>query len=137
MFPISAEEALRAALASRESEVQRLFVEKAAGRVHGNERPTMWRWRVEPGKEEAFEHLRSWLLINLNDGPVETATPDPAIHARPPERTQESPAERRAAGRRSSPVRGGARLAGRSLLRAGRRLLEWGGEPSVTEESRV
>lgn len=137
MFPVSAEEALRAALASRESEAQRLSVEKAAGRVHGNGRPTVWRWRVEPGKEESFEHLRGWFLTGLNDGAVETAAPEPAIQARPPERTQKAPAERRAAGRRLSPLRGSARLTGRSLLRAGRWLLEWGAEPSAIEESRV
>ena len=30
--------------------------------------PKIWRWRIEPGKEETFEYLRGWLLQWTDEG---------------------------------------------------------------------
>jgi hypothetical protein len=56
----------------REAQELRLISEaRRQARPGGNGRT--WRWRVEPGMEEAFEDLQSWLLPSQREAAVETA----------------------------------------------------------------
>lgn len=55
----------------REQETERLRLVSNARRQAGNGRA--WRWRVEPGMEEAFEHLQDWLLPSHRDTVPESA----------------------------------------------------------------
>jgi hypothetical protein len=60
----------------REQETERLRLVSNARRQAGNGRA--WRWRVEPGMGEAFEHLQDWLLPSQRDEVLvsaEAATP--------------------------------------------------------------
>ncbi len=123
MFSILDDITIGTEAALREDEVQRLLTERAARRRESSPDSRAWRWRVEPGKEVEFDHLRSWLLSGLPEGPRETAAF--------PHRQRED----LATSRRPSPVRLGARLAGRAAMRAGRLLLQWGDAADETETS--
>jgi hypothetical protein len=121
-------------LAAREDEVQRLLTEREARRQEPRNGQRAWRWRIEPGKEAEFEYLRSWLLPGLPEGPTDVATSRPDLV--PAGRSDARPAhERVTTPRRLSPVRLGARLAGRAAVKAGRRLLQWGDAADETETS--
>jgi hypothetical protein len=137
VFSILDEVTIGAAVATREEEVRRLLTEREARRQTRNRAPTTWSWRVEPGKEEEFEHLRGWYLSSLGDTPVAAATaggdsrvsmgePTPALTA------ASSQMRCRRAGvtsrRRLSLVLGSALLASRALPRLGRHLLQLRGE---------
>jgi hypothetical protein len=56
----------------KESERLRLVSEARQQAQPGGKRRG-WRWRVEPGMEEAFEDLQSWLLPSQREATVETA----------------------------------------------------------------
>jgi hypothetical protein len=65
---------IRATMMMKEKEPQRFRLVSEArrqARPGGNGR--VWRWRVEPGMEEAFEDLQSWLLPSQREATVETA----------------------------------------------------------------
>ena len=138
MQSILDETTIGAAVATREEEVRRLLTEREARRQTRSRAPSTWSWRVEPGKEGEFEHLRGWYLSSLRDAPVAAATaagdgrvsmgePAPTLAAASsPVRCRRPSLTRR---RRRSFVRASARLAGRAFLGAGRRLIEWSEEP--------
>jgi hypothetical protein len=69
------EELLAVITAEREGELERLSsVRQARGSLKAAaKRRRAWTWRVEPGMEEAFKSLRSWLLSSLQDSEVEQA----------------------------------------------------------------
>jgi len=56
---------------SRERERARLVSE--ARRCSQNRRPASrrWRWRIEPGMEEAFRDLQRWLLAGQRDAEIQ------------------------------------------------------------------
>ena len=129
MHSILDEATVGAAIATREEEVRRQQTSPA---------PTAWNWRVEPGKEEEFEHLRGWFLSSLEDGPVEVAIAGRDTHVSPADPARSvtaGPSQIRCrrpglASRRRLPLlRAGACLVGRAFLGAGRRLVEWSDEP--------
>ena len=131
MLSTSNEETLRGAVAVREDDTQGPPTRRTTPQGDRSHDLSTWRWRVEPGKEDDFEYLRAWLLWGAREAPAESVSP--------PDQAQKMPAERGDAGRRReslatarqpSLVRGGARLAGEALSRAGRRLLQWSGEPA-------
>jgi hypothetical protein len=123
VFSILDDTTIGQTLAAREDEVQRMLKERAARRQERRHHPNTWRWRIEPGKEAEFEHLHGWLLSGLREGSRDTAI----VTLRAQERVTTT--------RRLSPVRLGARLAGRAVMRAGRRLLQWGDAADETEAS--
>jgi hypothetical protein len=41
--------------------------------AHHSERGRVWRWRIEPGMEEAFQDLLGWLLSSQRNAEMETA----------------------------------------------------------------
>ena len=133
-------EMVKTTTASRE-EVQRLLMERAARRADGSRQAKTWRWRVEPGMEEDFELLRGWFLSGLGGAHVTT----PATRTAVPEKQQVPPRSthvptgpgRRGGVRRPSLARSCARMAGRTLVTAGRRLVQWGGEPAAAETGRA
>jgi len=131
VFSILDEATMKTAAAIREDEMRRLLTEREARQEERSREPRRWRWRVEPGKEEAFEHLRGWLLRSQRDAPVETAAPTREAYVRVPDRAHKASAERdrvrcRSTGRRLSLVLGGVRLANRGFSRVSRHLLQWG-----------
>jgi hypothetical protein len=69
------EELLAVIAAERERELEKLFAVRQAQRSLKATAKSgqAWLWRVEPGMEEAFESLRSWLLSSLQDSEVEQA----------------------------------------------------------------
>ena len=118
------------AVATREEEVRRLLTEREVRRQTKSPAPTAWSWRVEPGKEEEFEYLRGWLLSSLGDGHVGAAAAGREAHVSLADLARSMPAKApQMRCRRRSFTRGGARLVGRAFLGAGRRLVEWSGEP--------
>jgi len=54
---------------------------EAGGDAPPNRQERVWRWRVEPGMEDAFEDLLGWLLSGQRDAIVEKATSAPALRA--------------------------------------------------------
>jgi hypothetical protein len=137
VFSILDEVTIGAAVATREEEVRRLLTEREVRRQTRSRAPTTWSWRVEPGKEEEFEHLRGWYLSSLGDAPVAAATLSRGSHVGQPDTAHEASAQpsrarcRRpgpASRRRLSLVLGGALRASRALPRLGRHLLQLGGE---------
>ena len=72
------EELVAVITAEREREVERLSsVRQAQGSLKAAaKRRQAWTWRVEPGMEEAFKSLRSWLLSSLQEGEVEQSNTD-------------------------------------------------------------
>ena len=134
-------EMVKAATARREEEVQHLLMERTVRKADGNRQAKTWRWRVEPGMEEDFELFRGWFLSGLGGAHVTT----PATRTAVPEKQQVPPRSthvptgrgRRGGVRRPSLARSGARMAGRTLVTAGRRLVQWGGEPAAAETCRV
>jgi hypothetical protein len=130
VFSILDEATISEATAARENEVRRLLTEREARREERSVEPRRWRWRVEPGKEEAFEHLRGWLLRSQGDPLVETAATSRETAVRVPERAHKRSAEGararcRSTGRRMRLVPSSVRLAGRGFSRVSRRLLQW------------
>lgn len=124
MFSILDEVTIETAAALREDEIQSMLKEREARRQARRHDPSTWRWRIEPGKEVEFEHLRGWLLSGLREAPGETA----AFTHRQREDLATPP--------RLSPARRAARLAGRAVMRARRRLLlQWGDAADETETS--
>jgi hypothetical protein len=119
----SNQETFGTATAAGEDNAQEPLMEGTTGQESRRHDPRTWRWRIEPGKEAEFEYLRGWLLSGLREAPGETA----AFTHR--QREDFAPS------RRLSPVRSGARLAGRAAMRAGRRLLQWGNAADETETS--
>jgi hypothetical protein len=135
VFSILDEATISEAAAARENEVRRLLTEREARQEERSVQPRRWRWRVEPGKEEQFEHLRGWLLRSQREDLVEIATPGRETYVNPPDSAPKMSAEyprvrcRRqgpASRRRLSLVLGTALLASRAFPRLGRRLLQWG-----------
>ena len=138
MFSILDEATIGTAMATREEEVRLLLTEREVKRQKRNHPATAWNWRVEPGKEEEFEHLRGWLLSGLEDGAVDVATASRDARVRLADPTPGMASGTSLARcRRSSVasrrqlrlVRTGACLAGRAFMGAGRHLIEWSGEP--------
>ena len=65
---------IRATMMMKEKEAQRLrLVSEARRSAVEDGSARAWRWRVEPGMEEAFEGLQSWLLPSQREATVETA----------------------------------------------------------------
>ena len=137
MFSILDEATSGAAVATREEEVRRLLTEREVRRQTRSRAPTTWNWRVEPGKEEEFEHLRGWYLSSLGDAPVAAATAggDSRVSVReatPALAAESSQMRCRRPGftsrRRLSLVLGGALRASRALPRLSRHLLQLGGD---------
>jgi hypothetical protein len=131
VFSILDEATIKTAVAIREDEVRRLLTEREARQEERSREPRRWHWRVEPGKEEAFEHLRGWLLRSQRDALVETAARSQETHVRVPDRAHNAAAAGvrarcRPTRRRLSLVPGGVRLAGRGFSRVSRYLLQWG-----------
>ena len=130
MHSILDEATIGTAVATREEEVGRLLTEREVRRQTRSPAPTAWSWRVEPGKEEEFDHLRGWLLSSLGDGHVGAATAGREAHLSLADLARSMPTKApRMRCRRRSFAQGGARLVGRAFLGAGRRLVEWSGEP--------
>ena len=138
MFSILDEATIGAAVATREEEVRRLLTQREARRQTGGRAPRTWRWSVEPGKEEEFEHLRGWYLSSLGDSHAGVAAGGRQTYASPTQPVRAVSASSlssrchrsHAASRKRLPLlRASAFLAGRAFLGAGRRLVEWGGEP--------
>lgn len=124
--------------AQKEAVVSSISEEETLGAKVAAHEPKIWRWRIEPGKEETFEYLRGWLLGGQQEAPVEYVRPADQAHE-----TSAEPPDIRwrrwwlATAGRASLVRGSARLAGRALLRAGERVLQWAGEGDHIEASAV
>ncbi len=58
-----------------------------------------WRWRIEPGMEDAFRDLLGWMLPSQRDAPIETAASPPhssasAQHEGSPDSARQSLAAR-------------------------------------------
>jgi len=72
-----AEELLvKATVQMREEEArQALLVSEAHRQAEQDRQRRVWRWRVEPGMEGAFQHLLGWLLSSQRDAKIETAAP--------------------------------------------------------------
>ncbi len=72
------EELLAVTTAERERELERLSsVRQARGSPKAAaKRRQAWTWRVEPGMEEAFKSLPSWLLSSLQESEVEQPNTD-------------------------------------------------------------
>lgn len=65
---------VRAALEMREEEVQQtLLVSEALRQRDRDSDGREWRWRVEPGMEEAFQDLLGWMMSSQKDAKIETA----------------------------------------------------------------
>jgi hypothetical protein len=122
----------------KEAVVSSTSEEETLGAQVAAHEPKMWRWHIEPGKEETFEYLRGWLLGGQQEASVEYVRPADQVHE-----TSADPPDVRwprwwlATAGRASLVRGSARLAARALLRAGGRLLQWAGEGDHIETSGV
>ena len=73
-----AEELLAVIAADRKRELERLLRARQVQRSlkAAGKRNKPWIWRVEPGMEEAFESLRSWLLSSVQDSKAEQANDD-------------------------------------------------------------
>ena len=71
------EELLAVITADRERELEGLSRVRRAQRSlrQAGNRDKRWIWRVEPGMEEAFESLRSWLLSSIQDSEVNQECP--------------------------------------------------------------
>jgi len=73
------EECVKASVQTKEEEeMQRDQVVCEAGeqaQQNGNGRA--WRWRVEPGMEDAFQDLQGWMLSSQQDAEMETANSPP------------------------------------------------------------
>lgn len=112
--------------------------EKTPGAKVAAHRPKIWRWRIEPGKEETFAYLRGWLLRGQQEAPVEHVTAADQGHetSAQPAATRWRPWWLGTAGR-ASLVKGSARLAGRALQKGGGRLLQWAGEADHLPASAV
>jgi hypothetical protein len=66
----------RATLMMKEEEAERLRLVSDARRQAGEGKSARgWRWRIEPGMEEAFEHLQGWFLSSQREVPAEMTAP--------------------------------------------------------------
>ena len=67
---------IRATLMMKEEETERLRLASDARRGAGEGKSARgWRWRTEPGMEEAFEDLQGWLLSSQQEVPEEMTAP--------------------------------------------------------------
>lgn len=58
----------------KEEEVQHAhLIREDPKPAHHSERSRVWRWRIEPGMEEAFRDLLGWLLSSQRNAEMETA----------------------------------------------------------------
>jgi hypothetical protein len=65
---------VRATLMMKEEETERLrLVSEVRRQPRQDGKGRSWRWRIEPGMEEAFEHLRGWFLSSQREAAVEAA----------------------------------------------------------------
>ena len=78
-------EYLTATLRMRDEEAERLGLLAEVRRLAGRDGPRrLWRWRIEPGMEEAFRDLLGWFLSSQRDAPLESAAAARVDTAPPP-----------------------------------------------------
>jgi len=82
-------------------------------------------WRIEPGKEETFEYLRGWLLRRQKRGAEEFERPPGQEHEVPAQRASAAPQPSGIGYSRRPSVANRTRRAGRTLLTARGRMLQW------------
>lgn len=101
------EECIKATEHMKEEEMQRDQVISETGKqAQQNRNGRAWRWRIEPGMEDAFQDLLGWQLSSQRDAEMETAnsppqpSPSAADERRPaskPQPTVQPESERRLA----------------------------------------
>jgi hypothetical protein len=64
---------VKVVLDARARERERARIVSEAKRCSQRQRPARhpWRWRIEPGMEEAFRDLQRWLLAGQRDAEVQ------------------------------------------------------------------
>lgn len=91
------EECVKASGQTKEEEMQRDEVISEAGeQAQQNRNGRAWRWRIEPGMEEAFQDLLGWQLSSQRDAEMETANspPEPSPSAADERRPASKPQPR-------------------------------------------
>jgi hypothetical protein len=85
-------EHVKATTLTNEEEMQRkpaIADSPATGQESGDGRT--WRWRVEPGMEDAFQELMGWMLSSQRGAEVETADSPPQPSAPVPAEARPTP----------------------------------------------
>ncbi len=76
------DEFVTATLRMRDEEAKRILIASEARRQVGQDgHGRTWRWRIEPGMEEAFRDLLGWLLSSQQGAPAEMAPPIAQVEA--------------------------------------------------------